>query len=137
VKRALLAAVVVLGGCCDCSDNRRDVPRRPGDVVRDLRDAVTDHHWDRAALCFSEEVRSRNAGAMRTGEFAWPLAPGDTLVSVEIRGDEAIATLEPGRVGGVGVSPALSAGERDAHPTEKRVLVIQKSRNEWLVAAWR
>ncbi len=114
--KLLLAAAVVLAGCCDCSPARReDGSRRPGDVVRDLREAVTEKRWAEAALCFSDEVRAREGGAMRTGEFAWPLAPGDTLVSVEIRGDEAIATLEPARK-----------------------LVIQKtSRGEWLVAAWR
>ena len=117
MKRALgsLSVAVALAGCCNCDARREDGPRRPGDVVRDLREAVTGKRWEQAALCFSEDVRAKNAGAMRSGEFAWPLAPGTTLVSVEIRGDEAVATLEP-------------RGE----------LVIQKSsRGEWLVADWR
>lgn len=140
--------VLVLAGCCHCSDARLDEhPQRPGDVVRELRDAIGDRRWDKAALCFSEEIRAKNAPDMESGRFferdvppvelegnveitttvkrPWPFGPRDPLVGVEIDGTRAVATIDHVRL----------FVERDDRP---RSFVLEKNADgRWQITAWR
>jgi hypothetical protein len=103
-------ALLLLAGCCSECDRPPPDRSRPGDVVRELREAVAAKRWDEAALCLSAEVRARNVD--------WPLGPGDSLLSVRLQGDEAIATIE---------RPGLSPRE----------LVLRREQGQWRVAGWR
>lgn len=121
IQGLLALAVAVLSsllatGCCHCSDARLpDHPQRPGDVVRVLRDAIGDRQWAAAAECFSDEVRQRDGEAMRSGDFEWPIKPRDVLVGIELKDNEALATLEG-----------------------PKVLTLKKNEQDrWHIASWR
>jgi len=113
MRAFLLVFSLAVAGCCQCPDRVDEHSRRPGDVVRELREAVGDRKWDRAALCFSEEVRARNGAEMRSGVF--PIGPADTLVGIDMENGRAIARMDP---------PRQFVLEKDAS-------------GQWVITAWR
>ena len=121
--RAVLALTAfLLAGCCECS-HLPEHSQRPGDVVRELREALADHEWSRAAECFSPEVRAAHERSMRDGSFEWPLSATDQVVAIDLRGDEAVATLHN-----------MGHGPREA-PHE---LILARNREGlWRVDSWR
>jgi ketosteroid isomerase-like protein len=103
VKRLLAVALLALAqGCCHCGERPEHEARRPGDVVRALRDAIAEKRWDAAAACFSLEVLGQHGDDVRSGRFfrshwtspaQFPVEPGDALEGVVLRDDVAIATV--------------------------------------------
>jgi len=130
-----------LVGCCNCDEGPPpDYPRRPGDIVRELREAIQESHWDKAAGCFSDEIRENNVRGMTDGTFfsrlttrtpglhtetelGWPLDSEDSLLSVDIVGATAIAKIDRKRnyLG-------------DERPRE---LILEKnSQGHWWITGW-
>jgi hypothetical protein len=127
VKRllALVAVALLGGGCCTCSDAHLPAhPQRPGDVVRDLRDAVGDRQWLAASACFSEDLRTRNAPAMREGAFDWPIRPRDVVVGIVVSDGEATATIDP-------------AATLESEPRPRQLVLRKDSEGRWHVTSWR
>ncbi|HZV02419.1 MAG TPA: hypothetical protein VFF73_37280 [Planctomycetota bacterium] len=114
MRLVVTLGLLLLAGCCSECDRPPPDRARPGDVVRELREAVAARRWDDAALCFSDDLRAN----IRSGSFEWPLEPDDTLLSVHLEDDKAIALVE--RKGGA-----------------SRELVLERDRQEWRVASWR
>jgi hypothetical protein len=117
--KALLAAAVLLAGCCNC-DHLPPQKQRPGDVVRDLKEAIGDRKWHEAALCFSDDVRRESESFFRRPDGLWPLGPEDTLLGVEVRDGRAIATID------------------HVWAREPSQLILEKGSDErWHITAWR
>lgn len=71
---------LLASGCCSCGDGTLDPgPKRPGDIVRDLRDAIAQKHWAQAKALFSDELQAQHASAMVSGEFFHLEAHRDVL----------------------------------------------------------
>jgi hypothetical protein len=142
---------MTLGGCCSCESGPDERgPKRPGDVVRDLRDAIGGRRWADAKACFSDELQARHGEKMLSGEFfsvrgfwrdpttrelevvsvARPLGPGDDVLAVDLDGAQAVATLAFAQPVAVPSGPLGSW----ADPRSSRV-VLRRSATGWRIAA--
>ncbi len=139
MKSLLLAAALVLPGCCDC-DERPPPQQRPGDVVRELREAIAERRWEDGTRCFSEEARTRLGELLvrsdrRPGHHygrlspetyePWLIEPDDRVVQIKIPSDgKAVVTVEHARP---------DAGE-DRPDT---LLLARNSEGVWEITDWK